>query len=38
MGLGKLKVQRNNGPKGSIKEREKYHVVKSKKDRRRIYL
>jgi hypothetical protein len=31
MGLCKLKVQINNGPKGSVKEREKDHVVKSKK-------
>jgi hypothetical protein len=31
MGLCKLKVQINNGPKGFVKEREKDHVVKSKK-------
>jgi hypothetical protein len=38
MGLYKLKVQINNGPKGSVREREKDHAVKSKKDRRKIYL
>jgi hypothetical protein len=37
MSLCKLKVQINNGPKGSIKEREKYHMVKNKKDGRRIF-
>jgi hypothetical protein len=38
MGLCKLKVQINNGPKGPVKEREKDYGVKSKKDRRIIYL
>jgi hypothetical protein len=31
MGLCKLKVQIKNGPKGSVKDREKDHAVKSKK-------
>jgi hypothetical protein len=38
MGLCKLKVQINKGPKGFVKEREKGHAMKSKKVKRRIYL
>jgi hypothetical protein len=37
MGLCKLKDQINYGPKGSFKEREKDHMVKNKKDGRRIF-
>jgi hypothetical protein len=38
MCLCKLKIQINKGPKGFVKERENGHAMKSKKDRRRIYL
>jgi hypothetical protein len=36
MGLCKLKDQINYGPKGSVKEREKDHMVKNNKDGRII--
>jgi hypothetical protein len=37
MVLCKLKDQIKYGPKGSVKEREKDHMVKHKKDGRRIF-